>query len=139
MSKVDSWWELLYLSVNSYVDIKSDWHYYFVKVDVLVAQLVLLFVTLGAVACQAPRSMVFPRQKYWSGLPFPSPGGLPSWPGIEPSSPALQADSLLAEPPGKPLIIVYIKQINAGKNLKCILITNFKKLQKKRKYLNCIC
>ena len=78
MSKVDSWRELLYLSVNSYVDIKSEWHYYFVKVNVLVTQLVLLFGTLGAVACQAPRSMVFPRQKYWSGLLFPSLGDLPS-------------------------------------------------------------
>ena len=46
------------------------------------------------VACQAPRSMGFSRQEYWSGLPFPSPGDLPN-PGIEPGSPALQADSLL--------------------------------------------
>ena len=41
------------------------------------------------------------RQEYWSGLPFPSPGDLPN-PGIEPGSPALQADSLLSEPLGKP-------------------------------------
>ena len=40
-------------------------------------------------------------QEYWSGLPFPSPGDLPD-PGIEPGSPALQADSLTSEPPGKP-------------------------------------
>ena len=40
-------------------------------------------------------------QKYWSGLPFPSPGDLPN-PGIEPRSPTLQVDSLLAEPQGKP-------------------------------------
>ena len=45
--------------------------------------------------------MVFPRQKYWSGLPFPSPEKLPD-PGIEPRSPALQACSLPTEPPGKP-------------------------------------
>ena len=45
--------------------------------------------------------MGFPRQEYWSGLPFPSPGDLPD-PGIEPMSPALQADSLPSEPPGKP-------------------------------------
>ena len=44
--------------------------------------------------------MGFPRQEYWSGLPFPSPGDLPD-PGIEPWSPAFQADSLLTEPPGK--------------------------------------
>ena len=43
------------------------------------------------------------RQEYWSGLPFPSPGVLPD-PGIELRSPALQADSLLFEPPGKPNI-----------------------------------
>ena len=45
--------------------------------------------------------MAFSRQEYWSGLPFPSPGNLPN-PGIEPGSPALQADSLPSEPPGKP-------------------------------------
>ena len=52
-------------------------------------------------AHQAPLSMRFPRQGYWSGLPFPSPGDLPN-PGIEPGSPALQADSLPSELPGKP-------------------------------------
>ena len=46
--------------------------------------------------------MEFSRQEYWSGLPFPSPGDLPD-PGIEPGSPALQADSLPSEPPGKPI------------------------------------
>ena len=55
---------------------------------------VQLFVT---VACQAPLSMAFFRQEYWSGLPFPSPGDLPD-PGIEPGPPALQADSLPSEP-----------------------------------------
>ena len=44
-----------------------------------------LFVTPGTVACQAPLSMGFPRQEYWSGLPFPSPGDLPD-PGIKPTS-----------------------------------------------------
>ena len=47
------------------------------------------------------QSMGFSRQEYWSGLPFPSPGDLPD-PGIEPRSPALQADSLPSDPPGKP-------------------------------------
>ena len=50
---------------------------------------------------QAPPSMGFSRQEYWSGLPFPSPGNLPN-PGIEPRSPALQADALTSEPPRKP-------------------------------------
>ena len=52
------------------------------------------------IARQAPLSMGFSRQEYWSELPFPSPGDLP-YPGIEPESPALQADSLLFEPPGR--------------------------------------
>ena len=53
-------------------------------------------VTPWTVACQAPLPMGFSRQEYWSGLPFPSPGDL-SDPGIEPGSPALQADSLPTE------------------------------------------
>ena len=48
--------------------------------------------------------MEFSRQEYWSGLPFPSPGDLPD-PGIEPRSPALQADALPSEPPGTPLVL----------------------------------
>ena len=57
--------------------------------------------TPWTVAHQAPLSMGFSRQKHWNGLPFPSPGDLPN-PGIEPGSPALQADSSPSEPPGKP-------------------------------------
>ena len=57
--------------------------------------------TLATVACQASLSTGFSRQDYWSGLPFPSPGDLPNS-EMEPRSPALQADSLLTEPPGKP-------------------------------------
>ena len=53
-------------------------------------------------AHQAPLSMDFSRQEYWSALPFPSPKD-PSDLGIKPGTPALQADSLLSEPPGKPL------------------------------------
>ena len=53
------------------------------------------------VAHQAPPSMEFSRQEYWSGLPFPSPGDLPN-PGIKLRSPTLQADALTSEPPGKP-------------------------------------
>ena len=47
--------------------------------------------------------MGFPRQEYWSGLPFPSPGDLPD-PGIEPVSPALAGGSFTTKPPGKPLL-----------------------------------
>ena len=57
---------------------------------------VRLFATVGTVVCQAPLSMGFSRQEYWSGLPFPSPGDLPN-PEIKPGSPALQADSLPTE------------------------------------------
>ena len=53
-----------------------------------------------AIVHQAPLSMEFSRQEYWSGLPFSSPGDLPD-PGIELMSPALQADSLPSEPSGK--------------------------------------
>ena len=65
---------------------------------------VRLIATPWTVAHQAPPSMGFSRQEYWSGLPFPSPGDLPN-PGIEPWSPALQADALTSEPPGRPQFI----------------------------------
>ena len=61
------------------------------------------FATPWTVAHQAPLSMGFSRQEYWIGLPFPSPGDLPD-PGTESGSPALQADSLPSEQPGKTLI-----------------------------------
>ena len=59
-----------------------------------------VFATPWTVAYQALLFMQFSRQQYWSELPFPSPGDLPD-PGIEPRSPALQADVLTSEPPGK--------------------------------------
>ena len=68
---------------------------------------VQLFVTLWTVAHQAPLSMEFPRQEYWSGWPFPPPGDLPN-PGVEPTSPVSPVSPVLAgrffttEPPGKP-------------------------------------
>ena len=62
---------------------------------------VRLFATPWTVAHQAPLSMGFSRQEYWSGLPFPSPGDLPN-PGIETRAPALQVDSLPTELQGKP-------------------------------------
>ena len=65
---------------------------------------VWLFVSLWTAAHQTPLSTGFPRQEYWSGLPFSSPGDLPyplHAPGIKPRSPVLQADSITSEPPGK--------------------------------------
>ena len=63
---------------------------------------VRLFATPWTVAYQAPPSMGFSRQEYWSGLPFPSSGELPVL-GFEPGSPALYTDALPSEPPGKSL------------------------------------
>ena len=74
------------------------------KVKVKSLSCVQLFATPWNVAHQAPPSMGFSRQEYWSGLPFPSPGDLPD-PGIEPRSPALQADALTSEPTGKPILL----------------------------------
>ena len=59
--------------------------------------------TSWTIACQTPLSMGFSRQPYWSRMPVPVPGD-PGNPGMEPRSPALQADSLLSEPPGKLLL-----------------------------------
>ena len=69
----------------------------------LVAQSCPTLATPWIVAYQAPLSMGFPRQGYWSGLPFPCPGDLPN-PGIKPGSPALQADSLPTELQGSPYL-----------------------------------
>ena len=71
----------------------------------LVAQSCPILCDPMAVVCQAPLSIGFSRQDYWSGLPFSSPGDLPN-PGIKPGFLALQVDSLPPEPPGKPLNIM---------------------------------
>ena len=75
------------------------------KVKVLVAQSCLTLETPRTVALQALLSMEFSRQEYQCGLPFPSPGDLPS-PGIKPGSPALQIDSLPSETPGTEMWVV---------------------------------
>ena len=72
----------------------------FIMVGGLVAKLYLTLTIPWTVAHQAPLSMGFSRQEYWS---VPSPGDLPH-PGIKPRSPAPWADSLLSEPPGKPVL-----------------------------------
>ena len=69
-------------------------------VVVLVAQLCLTLCNPWTVVCQAPLSMEVSRQECWNGLPFHSSGDT----GIEPGSPALQADSLPSDPSGKPII-----------------------------------
>ena len=69
---------------------------------VLVAKSCSTLVTPWTVAHKAPLSMGSPRQEYWSGLLFPSPGNLPN-PGIKSGSPALQVNSVLTETPGKPV------------------------------------
>ena len=74
---------------------------FLIFVKVWSAQSCLMLCNPWTAAHQAPLSMGFPRQEYWSGLPFPSPGYLPN-PGIEPRSPTLQAVSLLSKPRGKP-------------------------------------
>ena len=71
------------------------------KVKVKSLSHVQLFATPWTVAHQAPPSMGFSKQEYWSELPLPSPGDLPD-PGIESGSPAFQEDALTSEPPEKP-------------------------------------
>ena len=72
-------------------------------------------VTPWTVAHQAPLSMEFSRQKYWSGLPFLSPGNLPN-PEIEPRSHVLQADSLPSEPLGKLIVDLWTGARGVGKS-----------------------
>jgi len=67
----------------------------------LVSKSCPILVTPWTIACQSPLSMGFSRQEYWSGLPFPSPENLPN-PGIEPRSPALQADLYQLSHKGSP-------------------------------------
>ena len=70
------------------------------------------------IARQASLSRGFSKQEYWSGLPFPSPGDLPN-PGIEPESPALQADALLLSNLGNPDVILIENKLN------CYFVSNF--------------
>ena len=90
-----------------------------------------------SVTHQAPLSLGFPRQEYWSGLPFPSPGGLPH-PGIKPVSPALAGGFFTAELSGKPIniptpVITYKKYI---KDYKFTTKNSFSKKQNIKSVLN---
>ena len=79
---------------------------------------VRLFATPWTIARQAPLSMEFSRQEYWSGLPFPSPGDLPD-PGMEHAFPALAGKFFTTEPPGNP-----IQVLTARHSLPRNLVTN---------------
>ena len=72
---------------------------------------VQLFATPWTIARQAPLSMGFSKQEYWSGLPFPIPGDLP-YSGIEPTSPKLAGRFFTTVPPGKPKALVAIIKSN---------------------------
>ena len=76
---------------------------------------VQLFVTPGTVAHQTPLSIGFSRQDYWSGLPFPFPGDL-SNPEIKSWSPALQADCVSTELPGKPEVDIRVSLLTSFNN-----------------------
>ena len=87
----------------------------------LVTESCLTLFNPRTVACQAPLSMEFSRQKYWSGLPFPTLRDLPN-PEIKPRSPALQADSLLSESPGNTLVQIDLIQQLFVDDLICYII-----------------
>ena len=91
----------------------------------LVAESCMSLIAPWTVACQAPLSMGFSRQEYWSGLPFPSPGDLPH-PGIKPRSPTLQADSLPIELQENPMNHwikpIRFTQLNFGFLTDCMLM-----------------
>ena len=91
--------------------VSQDRYYVMVKwSEVKSLSCVWLFVTLWTVAHQALPSMGFSRKEYWSGLPFPSPGDLPN-PEIKPGFPALQADALTSELPGKPKASIKLEDV----------------------------
>ena len=93
---------VIYCHTLTWISHKYTWVSYVCKWVKSLSR-VRLFATPWTVAHQAPPSMGFSRQEYWSGLPIPSPGDLPN-PGIEPRSPTLWADALTSEPPGKPCL-----------------------------------
>ena len=95
--------------VTAFISLFVHFHAFFswVKVKVKLLSRVRPFATPWTVAYQAPLSVEFSRQEYWSGLPFPSPGDLPD-PGIEAGPPTLQAEALPSEPPRKPINWVFL-------------------------------
>ena len=99
-----TWWTTVHGVAKSQTLLR-DWNFHIHGGGGLIAKSCLTLVS--PMDCSLPGSspMGFSRQEYWSGLPFPSLGNLPN-PGIEPRPPALQADSLLTEPPGKPIFTI---------------------------------
>ena len=102
------------------------------------------FVTSWTAALQAPLSIAFPRQEYWSELPFPSSRDFPD-PGVKLGSPTLQIDSLLSEPPGKPkleaitliwgvekVLLLFINQDEDHENIKEKIINLAKDILKNK-------
>ena len=87
------------------------------------------FATPWTVACQVPLSMGFPRQEYWSVLPFPSPGDLPD-PAIKPTSPAWQVDSLPLSHQGSPMKNIMLIKMSLltekGKHYWCSYLSFYK-------------
>ena len=92
-------------------DYESNAFRYFTIVCAQLLSCILLSAIPWTRAHQAPLSKGFPRQEYWSGLPFPSPGDLPN-PGIEPTFPALAGEFFTTEPPGKPHFIISVHEID---------------------------
>ena len=95
------------------------------KMKVKSLSCVQLFATPWTITYQTPLSMGFSKQEYWSGFPFLSPGDLPD-PGIKPRSPALQADALPSEPPGKPKNVQTIVQLHSFHILARLCSKSFK-------------
>ena len=91
----------IYISFNSPHSCQHSSALLFLMMWVCSVTQLYVTVTPWTIACQAPFSMQFSRQEYWSGLPFPSPGDLLE-PGIKPTSPALVGRFFTTEPPGSP-------------------------------------
>ena len=95
------------------------------KIKVMSLSCVQLFATPWTRTYQTPLFMGFSKQEYWNGFPFPSPGDFPD-PGLKPRSPALQADALPSEPPGKPKNVQTTVQLHSFHILARLCSKSFK-------------
>ena len=105
-------WFCLILSFILFTPEQWLWHNIFVVVVIQLLSYVKVFVTPQTTGYQAPLSMGFPRQEYWNGLPFHSPGDLPNS-GIEPTYPSLVDRFFTTEPPGSPTTYLSKTKITA--------------------------